>query len=148
MCNVRVGLRVAAFQIRLVRSKPDDRIPRLDPNSCLLWTWYIGNLKTAPWDDPGIRTSRVVKTRRRFGSETVLFHMSVLMSFSSLPLLCFIRIISCDFILYFTGLTCCITSWDIINCSPYLCNWYKLISVSFHVLVNDRYWFRPSIDIP
>ena len=39
----------------------------------------------------------------------------VLMSFSFLPLLCFIRIISCDFILYFTSLTCCITSWGICN---------------------------------
>ena len=72
----------------------------------------------------------------------------VLISFSSLPLLCFIRIISCDLILYFTSLTYCITSWDNINCSPYLFNWYELVSVSFHLLVNRRCWLRPSTDIP
>ena len=71
----------------------------------------------------------------------------VLMSFSSLPLLCFIRIISCDFILCFTSLTYCITSWGISDCSSYFCNWYKLVSVLFHVLVVHRCWLRPSIDI-
>ena len=75
----------------------------------------------------------------------------VLMLFSYLPLLLdigiFILIISCDFILYFTSLTCCITSWDIIDCSPYLCSWYELVSVSFHVLVDDRCWLRPSLGI-
>ena len=86
-----VRLRVIAFQTRLC----DPNSVTGDPDSCLLWTRCIGNLKTAPWDDPGIRTSRVVKTIRRFGSETASFHVSILMSFSSLPLLCFIRIISC-----------------------------------------------------
>ena len=49
---------------------------------------------------------RAVKTRRWFGSETASFHMSVCSYvIFFLPLLCFICIISCDFILYFIRLT-------------------------------------------
>jgi len=72
----------------------------------------------------------------------------ILMPISSLSLLCIIRIILCDFLLYFTSLTCCITSWDIMDCSPYLCNWYERVSVLVCVTVVRRCWLRPSIDTP
>ena len=32
------------------------------------------------------------------------------------------------------------------DCSPYLCNWLELVSVSFHVLVNRRCWLSPSLE--
>ena len=39
-----------------VRSEPGNRRPRPDLDLCSLWTWYAGDSKTDPWDDPEIRT--------------------------------------------------------------------------------------------
>ena len=48
-----------------------------DSKSRSLWTWYAGNSKTSPQDDPRSRPVRVVLTRRWFGPKTTLFHASV-----------------------------------------------------------------------
>ena len=45
-------LRVTVFRTSSVRSEPSYRRPGPDPDSCLLWTRYIGDSKTDPWDDP------------------------------------------------------------------------------------------------
>jgi len=136
-----VWLRVAVFRIRLVRSgllqeirtrfrfvlvvdpihrRFEDRSMRWSVDQC----WFV------QWRPDDISVPKLCHFMWVFD----------LMSFSYLRLLLdidvFIRIISCDFILYFTSLTCCITSGDISDCSPYLCNWCKFVSVSFHVLVN------------
>ena len=52
--------------------------------------------------------------------------------------LCFTFIISCDYLMYFISLITCITSWDINDCSPYLCSWYEHLSASFHLLIVWR----------
>ena len=62
---------------------------------------------------------RAVKTRRRFGSETASFHVSVrscvfIVVGMHLPVT---LIISCDFLLCFTSLIFCTTSWDTYDCS-------------------------------
>ena len=89
---------------------------------------------------------RAVKTKRQFGSETASFHVSV----CSCVIFFFTVIVFYSYhfmwlYIIFYHLTCCITSCEIIDCSPYLCSWYELASVSFHVLVNDRYWLRPRL---
>ena len=95
---------------------------------------------------------RTVKTRWRFGSETVSFHVSICSCvFSYLPLsvgsLYVTCIISCDRLTYFTSVITYISSWDIGECSPYLCSWYEYLSASFHVLDIRRYWLRTSCSI-
>ena len=47
-----VWLRVTAMQTHLVRFGPVTG----DSQLCSLWTRYIGDSKTDPWDDPEIRT--------------------------------------------------------------------------------------------
>ena len=88
---------------------------------------------------------RAVKTRRWFGSETASFHVSVCFClFPYFPLsintCVLIFIISCGYLLYFTSLITCITSWDIYDCSLYLRSRYELVSMSFHVLVVWHCW--------
>ena len=96
---------------------------------------------------------RAVKIRRWFGFKTTSFHVRVC-SYVFLYLLLavdfstFVRIISCDCIIYFTSMITYISSWDISEYSRYLCNWFEQLSVSFHVLVVCHCWLRPSIRIP
>ena len=64
---------------------------------------------------------RAVKIRRRFGSETASFQVSVCFYLNSLfPVVymyvCLTLIISCDFLLYFTSVITCICSWDVYDC--------------------------------
>ena len=49
-------LRATTFRVCSVRSEPSFRILEPDPDSCSLWTRYIGNPKTDPWNDPYIST--------------------------------------------------------------------------------------------
>jgi len=61
---------------------------------------------------------RVVKTRRRFGSETASFQVSVCSHVFSLFTVAssvhvFIRIISCYYMTYFTSMVTRVTSYDI-----------------------------------
>jgi len=69
---------------------------------------------------------RALKTRRRFGSKTASFHVSVCSRVIFLftvviGYLCFTYIISCDHLLYFTSMIAYIISCDISECSLYLC---------------------------
>jgi len=79
-----------------------------------------------------------VKTRRRFGSKIVSFHVSVCSCIISLftlvsRYLYVTCIISCDYLMYFTSMINCISSWDIIKYSLWLCSWSEYLTVSFHV---------------
>ena len=48
VCSVAV----IVFQIHSVRSEPRFKRFGHDPDSCTLWTRYIGDSKTGLWDDP------------------------------------------------------------------------------------------------
>jgi len=61
---------------------------------------------------------RATDTRRRFASETASFHVSVCFHVIFLftvvnAYLCFIHIISCDHLIYYTNMFTWINSWDI-----------------------------------
>ena len=115
LSSLCVRVRVAAFRIRSVRSRPV--VGDTDPIQ--ICTRYGS-------DTQGIRRLihemirrsvplRTVKTGRRFDSKTASFHVSVvLMSFSYLLLLLdigvFILIISCVYLMYFINVITCITS--------------------------------------
>jgi len=120
-----------------VRSEPGNRRSRSDPDSYSLQTRYAGDSKTDPWDDRPVPIC-TVKTRRRFGSKTVSFYVSicfhVIFLFTIInAYLCPIHIISCDQVIYYTSMFTCITSWDISEHSPYLFCWSEYLLVSFHV---------------
>ena len=92
---------------------------------------------------------RAVKTRWWFGSKIVSFHVSVCFCLISLFIVVNMYLFyQCDYLMYFTSVITCITSWGISDCLPYLYTWYELISVSFHVLVVYHCWLRPSIGRP
>ena len=79
-----------------------------------------------------------VETRRRFNSEIALFHVSVCLCLISLftvvnRYLYFSLIISCDYLMCFSSMFTRITSWDIIDYSPYLFCWTEYLLASFHV---------------
>jgi len=107
---VCVRLRVAVIGTRLIRSRPITG----DLDWCSLWTRYTGDLKTDLLDDPEICTVNVVKTRRRFESKIVSFHVSVCSYIYFFIYHCqyiyVICIISFDCLRYFTIMTTCITS--------------------------------------
>ena len=94
-------------------------------------------------------TFREVKTKRRFESKTVSFHVSVCsyVIFLFTVVSRHFCIISCEWLIYFTSIITRITSWSISERSLYLFRWYEHLSVSFHVLVVRCYWLRPSINI-
>jgi len=138
-----VRLRVAAFRIRLVRFGTIAG----DSDPIRICAHYRPNIQAIRRSIHGMICRsvlvRAVKTRRWFGFETASFHVRVCFCVISLFTIIGMRLhvsllISCDFLLYFTSLITCIASWDICDCSPYLCSWYELVSTSFHVLVVWR----------
>ena len=66
-----------------VHSKPGNRRPKPDLDLCSLWTRYVGDLKTDPWDDPKIRTSSCSEdqTAIQFQNRVILY-VFTLVSFS------------------------------------------------------------------
>jgi len=114
-----VWLRVAALRIRLVRSEPSYRRPgpiriraHCGPDTMVIWRPIHGMIRRSV-------LVRAVKTRRRFGSKTASFHVSVCSCVFTVVSrhLHVALIISCGFLLYFTSLITCTTSWDIHDCS-------------------------------
>ena len=119
--------RVAAFQTRLVRSEPITG----DPNPIQILARYgpetLAIRKPTHGTIQGSLLVRAMKTRRRFGSKTASFHVSigsyVILLFTVVNMyLCFTFIISCNYLIYFISMTICITSGDVTDCSPYLCS--------------------------
>jgi len=97
--------------------------------------------------------AHTVKTRWQFGSKIASFHVSVCFCVISLftvinAYLCYIRIISCDRLIYFTSMITHIISCGTSECSLWLYSLSECPSAAFHVLVFRRRWLRPSIDTP
>ena len=120
ICDCMVQRYGPACEIRTGNRKPEP-----DLNLCSSWTRYTGDSKINPWDDSEVSTSSVVKTRRRFGSKTVSFHVSICFHIVSLSIVASryhvtIRIISCDYLIYFTSMITRTISYDISECSLYL----------------------------
>ena len=115
--------------------RPSYRRPGPDPDSCSLWAQYIGDLKTAPWDDLEIRTSSCSEDQK------VIQFYNLIISCECLFLCHFFFTVIVFYSYYFMRLyiifyqfDLLFPSWDIIDCSPYWCSWYELVSVLFHVL--------------
>ena len=106
-------LRATVFRTRSVRFEPSYRRPRPDSGSCRCGS--DTQVIRRPINGM-IRRSvpvRAVKTRWRFGSETASFHVSVCSHAFSLFTVAssvhvFIRIISCDYLMYFTSVCKCV----------------------------------------
>jgi len=99
----------------LVRSEPSNRKPEPDLDSCSLWTQYTGDSKTDSRDDPEIRTNLYSKDQTAIRIQNrIISCVFVLMSFPYLLLpvsiRVSIRIISCDYLIYFTNMITYMTS--------------------------------------
>jgi len=82
------------------------------PDTMVIWRPIHGMIRRSV-------SVRAVKTRWRFGSKTASFHVSVCSCVFTVVSrhLHVALIISCGFLLYFTSLITCTTSWDIHDCS-------------------------------
>jgi len=137
MCTCIHEYLIACYSIldSFVRSELGNKrlkvVPVMDPIHRRFEDWSMGwsvdQYRFVSEDQTAIQfQNRVISCECLFLCHFLIYHFQYYIHVTCIFL--------CDYLMHFTSIITCITSWDINDCSPYLCSWYKYLSTSFHVL--------------